>query len=139
MGKHKKKEKASKTLVRVVTIVIGLAFAIPMMAGALASVFSQNDTAANYPEGEGDAPNAEEQLQLQISGYEKVLEREPDNFTALQSLAQIYLQAGDTTKAVPVLEKIVKYYPEQKEIAAILQVIKQQEATAPAEKQDKQE
>ena len=139
MGKKKKKETKGKTLVRAVTIVIGLAFAIPMMAGALASVFNQRHSNGNYPEAEGDYPTAEEQLQLQAEGYEKVLAREPNNSTALQGLAQIYLQTGNTEKAIPVLEKIVEYYPEQKEVAAILQVIKQEEASQPAATEDKPE
>jgi cytochrome c-type biogenesis protein CcmH/NrfG len=68
---------------------------------------------------------------MQISGYEKVLEREPKNATALQGLAQIYLQTGKIEKAVPVIEKLVAYYPDQPQYAGVLQVIKQQQAQQP--------
>ena len=46
-------------------------------------------------------------------------------------MAQIYIQT-DPQKAIPTLEKLVEYYPEQQQYATILEVIKQQEATPPA-------
>ena len=130
MAKKKKKEKKSKKLSRIVTLVLGLGFAGSTLAIALSSVFSQQNShnvAATNP----DAPTIEEQIQQQISGYEKVLEREPKNTTALEGLAQIYIQT-DPQKAIPTLEKLVEYYPEQQQYATILEVIKQQEATPPA-------
>lgn len=134
--KKKKREKKSRTLSRVVTLVLGLGFAGSTLAIALSSVFSQNSYNAtnsaadsgNSGDG-GDAPSVEEQIQLQASGYEKVLDREPNNITALEGLTQIYLQTGQPEKAIPTLEKLVEYYPEQPEYAGILQVIKQQEAS----------
>ena len=128
MVKKNKKETKGKKLSRVVTLVLGLGFAGSSLAIALSSVFSQNnsnDIAAN-----SDA-SLEEQIQVQVRGYEKVLEREPENVTALEGLAQIYLQTGDPKKAIPTLEKLVEYYPEQPEYAGILAIIKQQEANGP--------
>ncbi len=131
--KKKKKEKKSRTLSRIVTLVLGLGFAGSTLAIALSSVFSQNSyNATNSAADSGNsesAPSVEEQIQLQASGYEKVLDREPNNITALEGLTQIYLQTGQPEKAIPTLEKLVEYYPEQPEYAGILQVIKQQEAS----------
>ncbi|MEL6581224.1 MAG: tetratricopeptide repeat protein [Cyanobacteria bacterium J06621_12] len=130
MAKKNKKETKSKKISRVVTLVLGLGFAGSTLAIALSSAFSQqnsHNTAASYP----DAPSIEEQIQQQIDGYEKVLEREPQNTTALEGLAQIYLQT-DPQKAIPTLEKLVEYYPEQQQYAGILEAVKQQEANPPA-------
>ena len=123
-----KKKQKRKTLSRIVTLVLGLGFAGSTLAIALSSVFSQNNspTVSSNP----DAPEVEEQIQQQISGYQKVLEREPQNVTALEGLAQIYLQT-DPKQAIPTLEKLVEYYPEQQQYAGILEIVKQQEAAQP--------
>ncbi|PSB06538.1 tetratricopeptide repeat-containing protein [Pleurocapsa sp. CCALA 161] len=130
MAKSKnKQETTSRKLSRVVTLVLGLGFAGSTLVIALGSVFSQpnNNVAATDP----DAPSMEEQIKLQVTGYEKVLEREPKNVTALEGLAQIYIQT-DPQKAIPSLEKLAQYYPEQKQYAGILKLIKQQEAKSSA-------
>ncbi|MEM7760803.1 MAG: tetratricopeptide repeat protein [Cyanobacteria bacterium P01_A01_bin.40] len=125
--KNKKKAKKGKTLSRVVTLVLGLGFAGSTLAIALSSVFSQNNYSASNSDSSEEAPSVEEQIQLQAKGYEKVLEREPENFTALDGLTQIYLQTGQPEKAIPTLEKLVELYPEQQEYAGILQIIQQQQ------------
>ena len=127
----KSKNKQNKTLSRIVTLVLGLGFAGSTLAIALSSVFSQNNSPA--VSSNPNAPDVEEQIQQQISGYQKVLEREPQNVTALEGLAQIYLQT-DPKQAIPTLEKLVEYYPEQQEYAGILEIVKQQEASQPEQK-----
>jgi tetratricopeptide (TPR) repeat protein len=130
----KKKDNNSKTWLRVVTLILGLGFAASTAAIGLSGLFSQNNSTSNLSESTSNtanSPDAEAQIQMQISGYEKVLEREPKNATALQGLAQIYLQTGKIEKAVPVIEKLVAYYPDQPQYAGVLQVIKQQQAQQP--------
>lgn len=129
----KKKGKKNKTLLRVATLVMGLGFAGSTLAIALSSVFSRNNYSATNTENSNDGPSEEEQIQMQVNGYQKVLEREPKNITALQGLAQIYLQTGNPEKAIPTLEKLVEYYPEQEEYAGILEIIKQQQVSQPTE------
>jgi predicted Zn-dependent protease len=125
----KKKNNQSRTWLRVVAIIFGLGFAASSAAIGLSGFLGQNNSNSNVSESNNtaNAPDAKA-LQMQISGYEKVLEREPKNPTALQGLAQIYLQTGKIEKAVPVIEKLAAYYPEQPEYAQVLQVIKQQQA-----------
>lgn len=132
------KEKTSKTLQRAVTLILGVGFAGSTLAITLSSIFSQNNnnTASNAPP--TDAAALQEQMQLQVSGYEKVLKREPNNLAALNGLTQIYLQTGNLEKAIPPLEKLVKFYPEQKEFAGILQIIKQQQGQNPKSQSDTQ-
>jgi len=136
MSKKKGSKKKTKPLVRIVTLGMGLAFAGSTIAIALSSIFSQRNSTAHQSQAYGDAPSLEEQIQMQVSGYEKVLEREPNNITALEGLAQLYLQTQNTAKAIPVLEKMVEYYPERQEYAGILEIIKQQQTSqkSPPEK-----
>lgn len=125
MSKKRKKTTKTKTIVRIVTLVMGLGFAGSTLAIALSSVFSQNNY-QSQPNAEGSS--IEEQIQMQVEGYQKVLAREPKNITALEGLAQIYFYTGNTAKAIPILEKIVEYYPERQEYAGILQSLQQQQA-----------
>jgi tetratricopeptide (TPR) repeat protein len=87
----------------------------------------------------------ENQLQQQVRGYEKVLEREPKNPTASQELfniANTYLRSGDLAKAIPILEKLVEYNPEQTELKSYLKSAKQElltEQKAKTESQTKPE
>ncbi|BAZ46142.1 hypothetical protein NIES4102_31710 [Chondrocystis sp. NIES-4102] len=127
-----KKEQKTKTWLRVVTLILGLGFTVSTAAIGLSGLFSKNNANSNVSESTENGENAEEQIQMQIRGYEKVLEREPKNATALQGLAQIYLQTGKMELAIPVIEKLVAYYPNQPEYAGILQLIKQQQAQQPA-------
>ena len=136
--KKSKKVTKSKKLSRIVTLLLGLGFAGSTLAIALSSVFSQGNSSRVSSNNTDDA-SVEEQIRLQARGYEKVLEREPQNVAALEGLAQIYIQTGDPKKAIPTLEKLVEYYPEQQQYAGILELIKQQEAKQPAANQQPQE
>ena len=96
----------NKKLQRILVMVFGLAFIGSTGAAVIAGFFgNSNTTNAEYS---ADTPSIEEQLQIRASGYEKVLEREPENITALTGLAEIYLQTGNTDKAIPPLEQLVK-------------------------------
>ena len=124
-------KKKKKFWLRAVTLIMGLGFVGSTLAIALSSVFSRDNYSAEQSQ-PNDAAAIQEQIQMQVKGYEKVLEREPNNLTALQGLAQIHLQTGNIAKAIPVLEKLVEYYPEQPEFASILQLVKQQQASQEA-------
>ena len=65
-------------------------------------------------------------LEAEASGYEKVLEREPDNDTALNGLLKIRLQQKDLKSAIAPLEKLTKIHPEQTEYGTLLAQAKQQ-------------
>ena len=111
---------------RIVTLILGVGFAGSMLAFSLSSVFSESNS-PTASQGNPDAPSAEEQIQLQVDGYKKVLQREPKNLTALEGLMQIYLQTGNKEKSVEVLQKLVEYYPEGR-YAEILAEFKKREA-----------
>ncbi len=65
-------------------------------------------------------------LDAEASGYEKVLEREPNNDTALNGLLKIRLQEKDIAKAIAPLEKLAQIHPEQTEYGTLLAQTKQQ-------------
>ncbi|MEL7008718.1 MAG: tetratricopeptide repeat protein [Cyanobacteria bacterium J06629_2] len=65
-------------------------------------------------------------LEAEASGYQKVLEREPNNDTALNGLLKIRLQQKDLTGAIAPLAKLAKIHPEQTEYSTLLAQAKQQ-------------
>lgn len=65
-------------------------------------------------------------LEAEASGYQKVLEREPNNETALNGLVKIRLQQKDLQGAIAPLEKLAKLHQEQTEYTILLAQVKQQ-------------
>ena len=65
-------------------------------------------------------------LEAEASGYQKVLEREPNNETALRGLLQIKLQQKDIAGTIAPLEKLTHVDPEQTEYGVLLAQAKQQ-------------
>ncbi|MBD1914464.1 MULTISPECIES: tetratricopeptide repeat protein [Cyanophyceae] len=66
------------------------------------------------------------ELEAQAKGYELVLEREPDNQTALQGLVDARIQLGDINGVVAPLEKLVDLNPNVPDYAVLLAQTKQQ-------------
>ncbi|MGB3201829.1 MAG: tetratricopeptide repeat protein [Nodosilinea sp.] len=66
------------------------------------------------------------ELEAQARGYELVLEREPDNQTALQGLVDARIQLGDINGVVGPLEKLVELNPDVSDYAVLLAQTKQQ-------------
>jgi cytochrome c-type biogenesis protein CcmH/NrfG len=64
-------------------------------------------------------------LTEQARGYETVLQREPNNQTALEGLANTRLQMQDAKGAIAPLEKLVKLNPERADYKALLTEVKQ--------------
>jgi tetratricopeptide (TPR) repeat protein len=65
-------------------------------------------------------------MEAEASGYQKVLEREPNNDTALNGLLKIRLQQKDLNSAIAPLEKLAKLHPEQTEYSTLLAQAKSQ-------------
>ena len=65
-------------------------------------------------------------LEAEASGYQKVLDREPDNTTALNGLLKIKLQQKDIEGAIAPLEKLANLNPEQTEYTNLLAQAKEQ-------------
>jgi cytochrome c-type biogenesis protein CcmH/NrfG len=59
-------------------------------------------------------------LAAQERGYVGVLQREPQNQTALEGLANVRLQMNNKVGAIEPLEKLVKLYPDRADYQALL-------------------
>jgi tetratricopeptide (TPR) repeat protein len=83
---------------------------------------------AKNPDSEVIALSQQEltRLEAEASGYQTVLEREPNNDTALNGLLKIRLQQKDINGAIAPLEKLAKLHPEQTEYTILLAQAKQQ-------------
>jgi cytochrome c-type biogenesis protein CcmH/NrfG len=123
-----------KTIQRVLIIVASCAF-LGTLVVPIVDMFSKAYQPANNEATQDNIAAAYEQLQQKATGYEEVLKREPNNPTALEELTktrfQIYQLKGskeDLQKAIVPLEKLVKLYPERKELKALLEQAKTQVA-----------
>ena len=119
---NKKNPKSNKkNLQRIFVLVSGLAFLGSTVFILLQSVFDSSPDAPTP-----QTVSREEQLQARANGFEKVLEREPENPIALQGLVEIRLEMNDLEGAIEPMEQLVKLYPEQQQFQAMLAAMKQQ-------------
>ena len=109
---------AKKQLQRILVVVFGLAFVgstgVAIVSGLLRR--DGNNQSAAIPE----TASVQEQLQSQARGYAKVLEREPENPTALEGLLQTSLLSGNLEAAIPAVETLIRLYPERTEYQELL-------------------
>ncbi len=67
-----------------------------------------------------------EDLEAQAKGYESVLQREPQNVTALRGLVEVRLKMGDIQGTIAPLEQLAKLNPDEIKYAILLAQAKQQ-------------
>jgi hypothetical protein len=104
----------------------GLAF-LGTMTLPMLSAFRGGDSAANRPNPTNPQSTlSADQIEEIESGYEKVLEREPNNVTALQGLAESRLKRGDLRGGLVPLKKLAAQFPEEKELAKLVTAIEAQ-------------
>ena len=120
-----------KQLQRLLIIVFSLAFIGSTGFAVLGGLFSRDATTAENSATTTEEASVTEQLQSQARGYAKVLEREPENPTALTGLLQISLQTGDLDSAIAPLKKLIELYPEKTELASLLTKIEAELAKKP--------
>lgn len=63
---------------------------------------------------------SQDNLEARAIGYESVLEREPENATALQGLIEIRLEQGKLEEALPPLERLARSHPQQPDYTILL-------------------
>ncbi len=121
-------EKRNRWMINVVLILAVISFIgfsiIPLIQGALTA--NQTPNASPSPSQTASSIPNREQLQKQAEGYELVLQREPDNQTALRGLLEARLGMGDVKGSIAPLEKLVKLNPNQADYAVLLAQAKQQ-------------
>ena len=121
-----------KPIKRILVILFGSAFVgstVFMLIGSLFGrreqppIHTADSTVSNEAPEVNYRNNAQSRLQAQIVGYEKLLEKEPENTTILTNLIRIRLEIGDLEGAVEPLTKLAKLQPERTELVAILKEI----------------
>ena len=100
---------------RIVTYISVVSFGGSMLFGGINAV-KQSWEKPSQPV----VQTAETELQKQFKGYELVLQREPNNQTALESLSIIKLRTGDSQGAIALMERLVKLYPDRQDYQTVL-------------------
>jgi cytochrome c-type biogenesis protein CcmH/NrfG len=118
---------SQKPLQRILIILSGLAFAGTSIFGMAELFMKASQEPPKNAQTAATAKNS--QLEEMAKGYERVLEREPENQFALQKLVEIRLQMNDLQGAVAPMEKLVKLNPDNAQYKALLEGIKQRVGT----------
>jgi tetratricopeptide (TPR) repeat protein len=124
-------EKANKGrgLITVVVVLALIAFVgfslVPILDSILKGSQAQSRSTPTPTQTAASNDKQSQLLQDQVRGYELVLQREPDNVTALRGLLQVRLEligqgVGAIKDVVPTLEKLAKLNPETTEYGILL-------------------
>jgi len=124
-------EKANKRrgLISVVVVLSLIAFLgfslVPILDSILKASQAQSRSTPTPTQTAQSGDKQSELLQAQARGYELVLQREPDNVTALRGLLQVRLEliaqgVGDIKDAIAPLEKLASLNPETTEYGILL-------------------
>jgi tetratricopeptide (TPR) repeat protein len=117
-------EKRNRWMINTVLVLAVLAFVgislLPILSEALKPPAAS--TAASPSPGGAPNPKA---LEDQARGYQSVLDREPDNQTALQGLIEAKSALGDFKSTIAPLEKLKKLNPDDTRYAILLAQVKQ--------------
>ncbi|MGM0456466.1 MAG: tetratricopeptide repeat protein [Cyanobacteriota bacterium] len=110
-------------IVLAIGLIAFLGFSIaPLLGGVLqANQGNSSPTPTNTPA----ASNPQEDLQAQERGYKLVLEREPDNRTALRGLIDVRRQLNDIEGTIEPLERLAELNPEESRYWVLLAQTKQ--------------
>jgi len=118
-------QKRGRWIINVVLVLALLAFVGFSVLPLLGSILGEDRSLAVATTTPNSAADQQEKLRDQAKGYELVLQREPDNRTALQGLYEARLKLGDLQGAIAPLEKFAQLNPEQTEYAVLLAQAKQ--------------
>ncbi|MDE5071742.1 MAG: tetratricopeptide repeat protein [Trichodesmium sp. St16_bin4-tuft] len=116
------RQQRSKTLRRIMSLVGLISFGSAALFG-IANMF-KSALQEPQPLETATVVSVEEQLQKRARGYESVLEREPENVTALEGLVKVRLEMGDKKGAIAPLEKLVGLYPHKDDYKVVLEQLK---------------
>ena len=108
----------------VLVIIAFLGFSLSPLLGGLLEANQQNSQPTPSPN-QTSVADKEADLLAQARGYELVLQREPDNLTALQGLLQVKLELiqsgkGNIEEVIPPLEKLSELNPSNTDYNVLL-------------------
>ncbi|RQH15565.1 tetratricopeptide repeat protein [Okeania hirsuta] len=116
------RQQRSKRLKKIMSLVGIVSFggtALFGMANMFKTAFQESQQVETV-----EVVSVEERLQKLAQGYEKVLEREPDNVNALEGLVKVRLEMKDKEGAIELLEKLVGLYPEREDYKLVLEQVR---------------
>ena len=116
------KNEQKKRILRIFTAISAIAF----LGSAGFSLIRMLTNPSQSTQVSAQAEDLTQQLQAQARGYERVLQREPENQIALQGLVEIRLQMKDFERTIEPLKTLVRLSPEQEQYKTLLATIKQQ-------------
>ncbi|EGJ35019.1 MAG: tetratricopeptide repeat protein [Moorea sp. SIO3E2] len=114
--------------IKIVLVLAVLAFIGISMIPLLGNIFKDNPASVGATPTATPNMSAQQQAELeaQAKGYELVLQREPENLTALRGLLEIRLQLRDIKGTIEPLEKLAKLNTDQTDYGVLLAQVKQQ-------------
>lgn len=121
-------EKSNRWIINVVLILAVIAFVGFSLLPLLGSGFrgeEESSTVTPSPTGTATTSPADAELKAQAKGYELVLQREPDNQTALRGLVETQLKLRDIKGVITPLEKLTKLNPTDTRLGVLLAQAKQ--------------
>jgi cytochrome c-type biogenesis protein CcmH/NrfG len=114
---------AKSPLTKVVVIISGIAFLSSSVLGLGSLIVSSIDKPTKK---ENTAQSQNAQLQAQEKGFLAVLQREPNNQTALRGLVEIRMRTGDAPGTKAALEQLVKLNPTNQQYKEFLTALNKQ-------------
>ncbi|AMW27582.1 tetratricopeptide repeat protein [Arthrospira platensis] len=111
-----------KKLQKVMMFISTAAF-LGMMSSGLGAMFRSNSQSSEVNQAE-EAATIISQLERQERGYQSVLQREPENQTALEGLVMVRLEQNQLEEAIAPLEKLVNLYPDVEDYQNLLKQLK---------------
>ena len=114
-------KKSNRWLINIILVVAAMALVGGSMLPLLTSTIEQSQPPTASPLASGQTPTAQKsQLTDQVRGFELVLQREPENQTALQGLVDAKIKLGDVKGAIPSVEKLAALNPTQTQYTLLL-------------------
>jgi cytochrome c-type biogenesis protein CcmH/NrfG len=114
---------AKSPLTKVVVIISGIAFLSSSVLGLGSLIVSSIDKPTKK---ENTAQSQNAQLQAQEKGFLAVLQREPNNQTALRGLVEIRMRTGDAPGTKAALEQLVRLNPTNQQYKEFLTALNKQ-------------
>lgn len=113
-------------LINIVLLLAVVAFVGVSMVPLISTAFKESQPSATATPAVGQSPAGQSKLEQSARGYESVLQREPENQTALRGLVDARIQLGDIKGAIAPMEKLAALHPTESQYNLLLAQAKQQ-------------
>lgn len=100
---------ARQWMINIVLVIVSVAFMGVSLAPMLGGLFASSPT----PTADPNTISEQDQIKIQIQGFEAVLRQEPKNQTALEGIVGLKLQIGDIRGTIEPLQTLSESYPDQ--------------------------